>query len=500
VFTDEIKNTEIIAFANNNFIAARWMACYRSIDGTTWEPLINELNIPTFLLPLDSVSGNPQRLVMGTTTNGPDPGGLFYSDDNGSTWSPIEEVNKGNDKIYSILKSDTFLLAGTGSDAIFMSDSRGDNWLVSNKGIKNRRFYEVASDGDLIVASEISERAIFSSGDRGNTWQFQGIPSNDYEYVTCLSIKDDVILVGTINNLYRKNASDSVWDLIINKYIKNIVNSGQFIFVVSPHYLFRSENNGKSWTTFHFGDEIIWDVIAHDSIVCVITYQNIYNSADAGEHFSTDTNHYFTADYHASANDGEVFYIVESSLGVYRSADGGVNWEQVCDTNIWRPTAILARAGSVYISTESNGIIQSRDNGHTWSDYNDGMPGLSALDLTLMGDTLYTVGYERENISTIGSGYGVMKRSAYPAGMPITDLQTGFRVFPNPAKEFISLQFQDNGPFKFTYEIYTVSGSCVKSGYLRPDKCINVKELQPGMYLIKIFGQKQNYSSQFFIW
>jgi photosystem II stability/assembly factor-like uncharacterized protein len=499
VFTEDLHYTETLAYANNSFIAAEWMACYRSADGVTWETIYNDLNIPVFILALDSVSGKAQRLIMGTTTNGPDPGGLFYSDDNGSTWSSIEEVNKGNDKIYSILKSDTFLLAGTGSDAILSSDSQGFNWSVSNSGIKNRRFHKISSGGNLIVASEINERAIFSSADRGITWQFQGIPSIDYEYVTCLSVKDDVIFVGTIDNLYRKKISDSVWDLNIHKYIKKIVDADQFIFVASNHYLFRSENDGKAWTTFNFGDENIWDVIADDSIVCVITYQNIYNSTDAGDHFSSTTNQYFTLDYHTSANDGEVFYIVESSRGVYRSIDGGVNWEQVCDTNIWRPTAIIATAGSVSVSTESYGIIRSTDDGCTWSSYSDDMPGLSALDLTLMGDTLFTVGYERVNIATLGAGYGVMKRSAYPAGISRIDLQPGLRVFPNPAKEFITLQFQSNFPSTIQYSIYSVSGTFLKSGYLKADEYINVSDLPSGMYVIRTSGQELKKSAPFII-
>jgi photosystem II stability/assembly factor-like uncharacterized protein len=501
VFTKDLHYTETLVYANNSFIAAEWMACYRSADGITWETIYNDLNIPVFILALDSVSGKAQRLIMGTTTNGPDPGGLFYSDDNGSTWSSIEEVNKGNDKIYSILKSGTFLLAGTGSDAVLRSDSQGFTWSVSNTGIKTRRFQKIASGGNLIVASEINERAIFSSADHGITWQFQGIPSIDYEYVTCLSVKDDVIFVGTIDNLYRKKISDSAWDLIIHKYIKNIVDAGQFIFVASTHYLFRSENDGKAWTTFNFGDEIIWDVIADDSIVCVITYQNIYNSTDAGEHFSSTTNTYFHSDYHASGNDDDTFYIVVggNNLGVYRSDDGGRNWEQVCDTNIWRPTAVTANAGSVCISTESSGVIRSTDDGHTWNSYNDGMPGLSAMDLILMGDTLFTVGYERMNISTLGAGYGVMKRSAFPTGISRIDLQPGFRVSPNPAKEFITLQFQLKFPSTVQYSIYTITGTFLKSGYSKTDQYINVSDLPSGLYVITISGQELKKSAPFII-
>jgi photosystem II stability/assembly factor-like uncharacterized protein len=500
VFTEDLDYAETLVYANNTFIVAKWMACYRSTDGITWETIHNDLNIPVFILALDSVSGKAQRLIMGTTTNGPDPGGLFYSEDNGKTWFSIQDVNKGNAKTYCILKSDTCLLTGTGSDAILRSDSRGDKWSVSNTGIKNRRFYKVASGGNLLVASEINERAIFSSGDHGKTWQFQGIPSIDFEYVTCLSVKDDWIFVGTIDKLYRKKMSDTTWckNLDTTNFIRKIIAAGQFVFVAASHSLNRSENYGETWKTIDFGNEIIWDVMAHDSIVCVITNQNIYYSADAGDHFSSTTNNYFHSDYHTSGNDGDIFYIVTgNNQGVYRSGDGGVYWEQVCDTIIWRPTALIVRAGSVYISTEGDGIIRSTDNGHSWSNYSDDIPEASTLDLTIMGDTLYTVGYEMNDSQ---AGFGVMKRSAYPAGIPKNDnQQTGFKVFPNPAEDFITLQFQGRYPSTVQYTIHTISGTLMKSGSANTDESMNVKELPSGMYIITISGQEQNYSALFII-
>jgi hypothetical protein len=71
-----------------------------------------------------------------------------------------------------------------------------------------------------------------------------------------------------------------------------------------------------------------------------------------------------------------------------------------------------------------------------------------------------------------------MKRSAFQAGMPKTDLQTGFRVFRNPAKDFITLQFHGSHPSAIQYSFYSVSGTLLKSGFVKTDEYMSVTELQ----------------------
>jgi len=496
VFAKDLHFTETLTYANNTFIAARWRGCYRSADGVTWDTVWNELNIPSFILPLDSVSGKVQRLILGTTTSIPDPGGLFYSDDNGLTWSSFQNVNKGNAKIYCIFKSDDFLLTGTCSDAILRSDSMGNNWSVSNTGIKNRRFYKVASGGDLLVASEINERAIFSSGDHGKTWQFQGIPSNDFEYVTCLSVKEDWIFVGTIDKLYRKKVSDTVWSICLDtNYIRKVINTGQFVFVATPYSLYRSEDDGTTWKTVDFGDGIIWEFLAYDSILCVITGQKVYNSTDAGISFNSTANLYFGGDYRVSSNYENIFYVAQGPTGVFRSVDGGVVWEQMCDTAIWFPTEVLANTGTIFISTEMDGVIRSLDNGHTWCSYNDGMTAISTMGLTLMGDTLFAVGYDKINS---GAGCGVMKRSAYPAGIPTAnDHNPDCIVFPNPARNIITVRYSIHRYSKAQYAIYSLSGNLLKSGHIGTNESIYVNDLSPGNYIITIFDSNKINSAPF---
>jgi hypothetical protein len=65
-----------------------------------------------------------------------------------------------------------------------------------------------------------------------------------------------------------------------------------------------------------------------------------------------------------------------------------------------------------------------------------------------------------------------------------------FRVYPNPATEFISIA--SNTELKAeSYSLYDLTGKRMLTGYVHENTSINIKALDPGLYLLKIISKEQ---------
>ncbi len=64
------------------------------------------------------------------------------------------------------------------------------------------------------------------------------------------------------------------------------------------------------------------------------------------------------------------------------------------------------------------------------------------------------------------------------------DIKQSIRIFPNPAKDFITITGTSKSP---SYKIFDMSGKIIKTGMLT-DKKVNVTSLPNGLYLIQVEG------------
>ena len=74
------------------------------------------------------------------------------------------------------------------------------------------------------------------------------------------------------------------------------------------------------------------------------------------------------------------------------------------------------------------------------------------------------------------------------------DIQTGtreisnleFKIYPNPSSDIIRIESIGRQPVKMKIDFYSIEGKLVKALTLTRDACINISDLHPGVYLIKI--------------
>lgn len=123
--------------------------------------------------------------------------------------------------------------------------------------------------------------------------------------------------------------------------------------------IWKSTNNGQSWTAVNIGTSIaIADIeIAPNGFMFVTTGEN------------------------------------ETGNGVYRSSDGGNNWQHCTMTAGIVARDIELKSGNIFVSTKGQGLGRSTDNGDTWAGVSGSIPesNIGAFNISNNGTLLIGV-------------------------------------------------------------------------------------------------------------
>ena len=158
------------------------------------------------------------RIVFAGTDNG-----VYLSTDNGISWSAANSgLSYGNyDSIYGhapqvmrLLTQGTTLFAGTTGEGIFRSDNNGINWIEVDNGLTKLSIYGLASIGTDLFAG------IFSGDSTGG------------------------VFISTNNGINWDAANTGLTNHMINILYADGLN----LFAGTNIGIFRSPNNGKSWS------------------------------------------------------------------------------------------------------------------------------------------------------------------------------------------------------------------------------------------------------------
>jgi hypothetical protein len=85
-------------------------------------------------------------------------------------------------------------------------------------------------------------------------------------------------------------------------------------------------------------------------------------------------------------------------------------------------------------------------------------------------------------------------------GIDDKEIPVPFALWPNPAHDFITIVNQQNIIEKSEYSVYDLTGKKCMTGYLSgTSSSVNVKDLKPGMYILRINSQESVYSTKLII-
>lgn len=375
--------------------------------------------------------------------------GIFRSEDDGIRWVA---VNSGlpMDTIFlnlAVIGTDIFALTIVRDTAqILRSTDNGKNWSVASSGLPDDLYYLAVIGKRLFVfGSDTSsyDEGIYRLTDFGESWQLIGEETLDLSYPTILTVQGNELYAATDNEVYRSADFGDNWtlvsvDLTIDKSwvevkkgiperveITSLVATGDSLFAgawiseerherplggVSTHdgatfdALFRSIDNGNSWTLIHWeqesdntGDAYFYEVVSIGDTLFACNWNGVYRSTNKGEYWrAVDTGLPVEAEEQALPLVTALAVMGDKLFagtwdGVYVSSDKGESWT-AANAGLPRNTGIrsLAVSGTyLYASLGAHGVYRSRDVAKTWLPVGSGSMVIEVDDIVPIGTDLF---------------------------------------------------------------------------------------------------------------
>lgn len=329
--------------------------------------------------------------------------GIYRTYDNGKTWIETNTGFVGSEVVDLVTSLDGTMYATTYNLGIFKSTDGGKNWVFASFGIKNWYGMQLAThpeDADTLFTT--TNGGVYKSTNAGKSWELIG--DSD--------LCDDEDAGGNCH----------YHGIVVEKEapFKVLVGSGGDQYAKEGVGLTGSEDNGESWR--NSDDGFVRDVHAskliidpNNSNVFYATTQGeteytdkvgdgagVFKSTDRGNNWTQINNGLNSLETNVLAvdpNDSNVLYLGTDDDGIYKSINGGENWEKLIPSASFGVGDIIVdpeNSKNVYMGTvdyfrlsESRGVLgdfgvyKSTDGGTTWEEFNSGLNHLGVFSLEL---------------------------------------------------------------------------------------------------------------------
>jgi photosystem II stability/assembly factor-like uncharacterized protein len=322
-------------------------------------------------------------------------GGLFTSDDGGRSWTHIG--GKLEDLCISsvaLANNGRSIYVGTRGDGIFKTTDGGMSWSKVSNGLPEDpqtqdyfgvdNLYIDPQDSGIVYAELAWSYYLYRTTNGGNKWERIGLDL-PFEPIMSLAIHPDntqVLYAGTYSTgVWKSTDRGDSWNEINGNLPAFVVHfpclaidpDNNILYAGSRDYgLYKTLNDGTTWEFIKVGPHTVnenWDacVLAMDPIDKSTLYTYVETVSPA-----------------QPADDG-----------VYRTFDGGNNWEKVPFheyPNTYRPVREIAVAPSdgtvVYVTTQGYGLFMtgdamSIDEVGDWASVDKGLVDLLVLTILL---------------------------------------------------------------------------------------------------------------------
>jgi photosystem II stability/assembly factor-like uncharacterized protein len=202
------------------------------------------------------------------------------------------------------------------------------------------------------------------------------------------------LFAGTNNGIFRSTNNGASWSPASNGVSYPVVTvfaiGGSSLFAGTPGGVYRSTDNGTGWTLINEGMQAtpIYSMAASGTHQFVGTNSGgVFHSSDNGGSWSADNSglNHRGAILTLLFQSNNLF--AGTTSGIYRSSDNGANWAKVStDTNIY---SLAASGAWVVAGSYGGGIYRSSDNGTTWAQANTGLKNIVVTRLASTGTTLF---------------------------------------------------------------------------------------------------------------
>jgi len=285
-----VQNTNPNSFINDillsdgKFLMSTNEGIFESFDdGSSWNLNNNGIKAQN----ISALAANDTFLYAGTSENG-----IFRSNDNGVTWTPI---GIGSTYLNSrtireiIVKENSIYIANSGG--IYMSNDNGDNWVQKletgvNKAVSGLDY------NNGILATTIDGEGVYTSSDLGETWTLAPIGGLDPTQTgfTNILIRDQFMVVSTANSkLFASTDLGQTWsDISIPDgffYTQDLEFIDNRLYAATAQGVMASDDFGENWYRFlTYGYNSVQDIIVIDNTIYAATDFGLFAS-EAGRDF-----------------------------------------------------------------------------------------------------------------------------------------------------------------------------------------------------------------------
>jgi len=317
----------------------------------------------------------------GTVYAGTQGGGIFISENNGTSWYQFNDGLTNLDVRGIVINTNGIVFIATMGGGVFKLD---DVWTPMNNGLDYLWLNTIAinADGDLFVGT-YEGGGIYRSTDNGNSW-IQINTGLTTTYINAIAVGNNgVIYAGGYMGIFKSTDNGNTWvqkdNGIGEAFVLSLaVNSEGVVFAGLDFSMgmYRSVDDGESWVAISNGmgypPGINALLVISNNMLLAGTYgMGIFKTSNNGDEWQA-VNQGLDTDYIVSLaadTDDDLYAGAYLGGGLYLSSDLGNQW--IPAVNGLSATSVRALThdlnGTYYSATYGNGIFKYDVIMETWN-------------------------------------------------------------------------------------------------------------------------------------
>jgi photosystem II stability/assembly factor-like uncharacterized protein len=364
----------IIAKGNALYIGWGGQVLKSENTSGSWSSWINVSNGMAGVSDVLSLTLNGDAILAGTNK------GILESTDDGGSWHALNTGIPDNISAFSLAVNGDNLFAGT-TMGMYHSNNDGVSWTSRNSQLTNPQVSCFVKHNDILFAG--TDCGVFKSIDGGSNWSrvSEGL-SGFAVHIRAMATDGSFVYIGTQDGVFRSDDNGGAWEQVNNglpsiTLVNGLLEFDGELFVgvhlgglASTEVIFKSTNNGQTWTPASGGlpsNTGVTSMTAGGGLLFASINGNTFSSNDKGNSWNLLRSGILQTN--VFEYEKENLYAAWGSIGLFKSGDGGVTWENVVvPFNPFLITSLESHGENLYLGLTGyiESVYFSSDNGVTW--------------------------------------------------------------------------------------------------------------------------------------